>query len=353
MQIIELDDNDSHAWNSLALSNQEVRFYQLFEYRKVLEEVFNYKSFYLLFKDNETVIGQLPLFLIKTFLFNKIESIPFSEYGGVVSDCPQKLDFPMIRAYLSDLMKKNKADYLEMNAGLGLPESYMKDNFKQFRFHDYAEVELDSEETVWDGLDYQVRKAVNKAVRSGITVFEDNSEKGIKKYFYPLFLRSLRRHATPPVSLSYFLKCKEYFNDGMKIFFAVDSAKVVASLLGFVSGARVYLQLIVSDERAHDKRPVDLVHWEFIKWAIKNNFRFLDFGLARYEGQVKYKLKWGTSLKHYNYYYQSGLNFSEEKITEPLTPLSPKVAFLKKAWRLQLPFIQDSIGPWIRWNLAK
>lgn len=353
MEILELNENNYKLWNSLAITHPQVRFCQLLEYKHVLEEVFGYEGIYLLFMDNDSAVGLLPLFVTKTLLFNKIESIPFSQYGGIISNSPEKLDFALINKYINKLLTKYGANYLEINAGLGLPAGYMESNYQALRFHDYAELKLETEEKLWLGVDHQVRKAVNKAKRLGIVVFEDNSEKAVKEYFYPLFLKSMHLHGTPPVSLSYFYKCRKYFKDKMKIFYAQDSGRIVAALLGYIVGKRVYLDLIVSDEKSLDKRPVDIVHWDFIRWGVKNNLDFFDFGLVRYEGQRRFKLKWGCTLKDYNYFYLFPSKNSMRELPVPLTPLSWNINFFKFVWKLTPLVLQNKIGPWVRWNLAK
>lgn len=353
MEILELNDINSGEWNSLVLFHPETRFYQMLEYKYILEEVFNYKSFYLLFRQDGVTIGLLPLFLVKTLLFNKIVSIPFSEYGGIISNFPDKLNFPLIYSYLNDLLEKYRADYVEINGGLGLPNGVVNQRFQSLPFYHYAELELTSEDELWRFFDSQVKKAINKANRSGVEAFQDNGDTAIRKYFYPLFLKSMHRHGSPSLSLKYFLTCSKYFKDKMKIFFAKDSHRVIAALLGYVSGKRTYIQLIVSDESAHDKRPVDFLHWEFIKWAVNNGVRYFDFGPVRYEGQRRYKLKWGCVLKDYSFFYFYPFNSTSNKLPQPLTPLSPKIKIFKIMWGLLAPPLKNKIGPWIRWNLAK
>lgn len=340
-------------WNSLALSNEQTRFYQLYEYRSVIEKVFGYKSLYLMFKDGNDFVGQLPLYNIKTLLFNKIVSIPFSEHGGIISNSYKRLDFDPIVRYLDNVLKACGAKYIEINAGLGLPADVMTSHFRHLNFHHYAELKLSDEDAIFRRLDHPVRKAINKAVRCGVTAFQDSSEQSIREFFYPLFLQSMRRLGTPALSIDYFLECKRCFGDKMRIFFAQVDKRIVAALLGYVAAKRVYIQLIASDERAHDKRPVDLIHWEFIKWALRTNVEFFDFGLVRYDGQKQFKLKWGCDLKGYRFYYFYPVNRGFRRLPQPLTPLSDDIRFFKLGWKFLPRAAQYQIGPWIRKNLAK
>ena len=353
MNIYCAEEINRQEWNRLVLSHPQSRFYQLAEYQDVLKEVFRYKPVNLIFKDGNETIGIFPIYLVKTIFFKKLVSIPFSEYGGIFTNFMDKLDFSLIRACLKELIRKYSVQYLEINAGLGLPQEVMQKEFFCYPFHHYAELELNSQEKLWEGFEYQVRKAVNKAIRSGVECFQQTDTASIKDLFYPLYLRANRRLNSPPLGLNYFLSCYRNLKERMKIFYARHSKKIIAALLGFSTDERVYIQYIVSDERQHERRSVDLVHWEYIKWAIQNRFKFFDFGPVRYEGQSRYKLKWNANLKTYNIFYLFENSNKKCRLPVPITPLSPQIGLFKKAWKMQLPLVQNAIGPWIRWNLAK
>jgi hypothetical protein len=341
-------------WNNLVLSSRQARFYQMAEYQEVIREVFGYKPYYLILSENNEAFGVLPLYVVKTLFYRKLESVPFAEYGGIISNRPQSIEFPKLIEYVRVLMADNKLDYLQVNGGLGIEEGYMQDNFLKLNFYNYAELDLSAGESgLWEAFDYQVKKAVNKALREKLECFQEASYGSVKKFFYPLYLKSHHRLLSPPLSIKYFYTCLKYFNDKMKIFFVRDGKKVIAALLGFACGDRVYIQYIASDEKAHHKRAVDLVHWEFIKWAVNNSIQYFDFGPARYEGQLNYKLKWAVKLRQYNYYYLFKDNRQKQALPEPLTPDSGNLQFIKKIWGLQPVFVQRLLGPRVRYNLAK
>ncbi|RKY32710.1 MAG: hypothetical protein DRP74_01860 [Candidatus Omnitrophota bacterium] len=353
MNIYAYDNVNTQDWNSIVLSHPESRFYQMAEYQHVLKQNFQLKGINLVFKDNDAIVGLLPVYVAKTLIFNKIESIPFAEYGGIVSSEPERLDFEVISAFLRELIRKYKVKYLQINAGLGLPRELMKREFSIQPFLQYAELDLIDEDQLWNKFDYQVRKAVNKAKRNHLTCFEESGLAAIKEHFYPLYLRSTIRLGSPPLSLKYFLDCKTNFKERMKIFFVQQPRQILAALLGFVTNERVYIQYIVSDERQHPKRAADLAHWEFIKWAVKNKFKFFDFGPARYEGQIRYKTKWGARLKDYNFFYLFDKAEEKRDLPRPLDPSSTRFTLLKKIWGIQPGFVKKASGHWLRRNLVK
>jgi len=53
----------------------------------VVEKAYNHKPLYLIAKENGEIKGVLPLFLMKSIIFEKkLVSVPFAPYGGVCAD---------------------------------------------------------------------------------------------------------------------------------------------------------------------------------------------------------------------------------------------------------------------------
>ena len=198
-------------------------------------------------------------------------------------------------------------------------------------------------------MDRMVRKAVRKAQRSGLQCYLETNPKSIAEDFYPLYLRSMKKFGTPPHPLSFFSNCLHYLNPYMKLFLVKDGQRTIAALLGFTTGKRVQIISTTSDERYLDKRPNDLAHWEFIKWACDNGYEYFDFGPVRYEGQRRFKEKWGVTLLDYSYFF---LCPGKPDIGDGLT-YSKKAEFLASVWRRLVPLpLTKTIGPWFRRQLG-
>ena len=61
-------------------------------------------------------------------------------------------------------------------------------------------------------------------------------------------------------------------------------------------GQRVVITQTISAADDWSLRPNDLTHWAFVAWACRHGLRWFDFGSARYEGQRRFKEKWGCSF---------------------------------------------------------
>jgi lipid II:glycine glycyltransferase (peptidoglycan interpeptide bridge formation enzyme) len=126
---------------------------------------------------------------------------------------------------------------------------------------------------------------------------------------------------SPPHPLAYYTKCYEYLKDYLKIFWAEYEGKIIAALLGFAVGRGVHIINTVSDEKHWGKRPNDLCHWNFIKWGYENGYEFFDLGSVRYEGQKRYKEKWGAEFQKYATIFLSRTWMLRKLKRKPLIPL--------------------------------
>jgi hypothetical protein len=120
--------------------------------------------------------------------------------------------------------------------------------------------------------------------------------------------------------------------------------------MGFTVGKRIQITHIVSDEMSWGLRTNDLVHWEFIKWGCENGYSEFDFGSVRYDGQRRYKKKWGTKTENGGYYFLSTM---PAKI-RTFGSSSKTMRTFSKIWSLCVPrFVTPILGPVIRKQLIR
>ncbi|MDP2947017.1 MAG: GNAT family N-acetyltransferase, partial [Nanoarchaeota archaeon] len=199
--------------------------------------------------------------------------------------------------------------------------------------------------------DYQIRKAVNKAIQNKVTVKESNSWDFVEKKFFPLYLKyEKRKHGSPAHSLNFFKQFYLIAPDNFRIFYAEYDNKIIASLFGIFNKSRVQILYNPSLEAFLNLRANDLIHSEFIKWACENGKKYFDFGPVRYEGQKRYKIKWGADLLDWGYYYLSG---KKKNIVNVFVD-SNFIKIISFVWKNFLPLPMAKIlGPYIRKRLGQ
>ncbi len=348
---------DAPAWDAYVANHPQSRFCQLFAYR-CLEPVYGYTPRYSAFRKGGRLVGVLPAFEVNSLFFGRrLVSQPFSEYGGLLLDRDlTEQDFQEIVCYLHDFIKVSGARALEMHGRQGIGSRDSDPYLTRTNPQSYAYLPLNRPlDEIWTKvITYQVRKAVQKAQRSNITVVERSDPETIVRDFFPLYVSSMARLGVPPHSVQYYLRAKAAYGDGLKIFWAMHDGIPIAGLLGFSCGKRINIVNIVSDGRFWDIRPNDLIHWEYVKWAHACGYQVFDFGSIRYEGQLHYKKKWGCIVEDHGYYFLRANGHAREKPAATFDSSSPTMKRLSELWSRFVPLrVSSRVGPFLRKHLVR
>ena len=79
--------SDKQAWDSYVLNHPHSTHCHLSGWKRVIENAYGHRGYYLLAEENSKISGILPLVHIKSFIFgNKLISMPFLNYGGILAD---------------------------------------------------------------------------------------------------------------------------------------------------------------------------------------------------------------------------------------------------------------------------
>ena len=344
LEIQKYTDDNRQEWDDFVNAHPEGRYSQLAGFKDVVERTFGYEPSYWMFRKKGRVVAILPSFVKRSWLqSDKLVSQPFCEYGGLLGDSLSQEDGSLVRDKLTELLVEYRMPFLEVHGGMGLPLDMERYILTEKPLHQYAVLPLTSSRDIWESrIDRMVRKAVRKAQRNGLECHQDTTEEGLEEKFYPLYLRSMKKFGTPPYPLSFFLNCRRYLPQQMKLFMVSCQGEVIAALLGFTTGKRVHITVTASDERHWDKRPNDLAHWEFIGWAADNGYQLFDFGPVRYGGQRQFKEKWGVEFFDYSYFF-----LSLKGQVNNVAIYSTKAKLFATLWRNLVPLpLTKVIGPW-------
>jgi CelD/BcsL family acetyltransferase involved in cellulose biosynthesis len=356
--LIELHERwgDQAAWDRFVEQREEARFPHLWGYGQAVE-CYGYRPANLCFARDGEILAVLPAVRAKSLLFGRrLISQPFAEYGGLlVDERAGEEDLQSILGLLKDFLRSGKqGGTIEIHGNYGIPQRLRDSAFSSRNAHHIAWLDLARPaEQIWSGgITYEARKAVNKARKSGISVVEDSSESAIVGDFFPLYLQSMKRLGAPPHTVDYYLRCRRFLGARMRIYWAVLESRRIAALLGFTCGRRVSIVNIVSDPVHWGLRPNDLLHWEFIESAAREGYGYFDFGSVRYEGQERFKKKWGCELKEYAYYFMSGRDAATQAQT--FDSSSPLMTRFSKLWADHVPdAVAAYCGPIIRRHLMR
>lgn len=135
-----------------------------------------------------------------------------------------------------------------------------------------------AEEDVLMVFNSESARAVRKAMKSGVTARESKDFSD----FYAILKKNLKlRHNVEPThTLEELHLLADLFPRRIRLFEAVFADQVIAGIVVFVCNARVALAFYVShNERMQELRGVNFLFYYVIRWAIRQNLKFLDFGI--------------------------------------------------------------------------
>jgi FemAB-related protein (PEP-CTERM system-associated) len=343
MKIRLLTDTDCRAWDQYVAESSEATCYHLAGWKKVIEESFGHKTFYLLSEDQSgKITGILPMVHLKSFLFGSFMiSLPYFNYGGI---CAQdKESYSLLFNEAARLAREAGAGYIEFrdrkSADNGLPKKESKVSML---------LSLpSSEKLLWDSLGSKLRSQVKRPEKEGM--YSRMGREDELDTFYEVFSENMRDLGTPVYSKTFFHNILKAFPSTSWICsIYTKGGKAVAS--GFLTGFKDFLEIPwASSLRAYNSSgPNMLLYWTCLKFACDSGYKVFDFGRSTpHEGTYRFKEQWGGKPHQLYWYYwmRSG------EAMPQLNPHNPKFTKAIDIWKRLPVSLTRLIGPAIVKNL--
>ncbi|MGV6806345.1 MAG: FemAB family XrtA/PEP-CTERM system-associated protein [bacterium] len=341
LQIHELNIEGTAEWDAFVNNTQGGTFFHLAGWKRVLEQAFGHRTFYLFAKKNGEIVGILPLGLINSRLFGKsLSSLPFCAYGGIVSSDTE--GEKALREEACRLARKFGVGALELRncreSDTGWPG---KDLYCTFR-----KAIVDDDDANMGAIPSKQRTMIRKGVRNGLQA-EFCSE---PDRVYRVYSESVRNLGTPVFAKSYFDVLMEVFGDSCSTMMVVHEGRDVAGVLSFYFKDQVLPYYGGSIAEARKIKGVnDFMYWELMRNSARRGCRLFDFGRSKVgTGPYKFKRNWGFDPEplHYEYFLVNS------QVVPNVSPNNPKYKKFIRAWqRLPVP-IANRIGPMLAKSLG-
>lgn len=332
--------SDLKQWDNYVLSQNTYPIGILANWKKVFENVFGYKCFYLSVKKNNTIQGILPLVLIKSRIYRDrfLISVPFNQYAGIFSDNIEAKKLLLAEAV--DIAKQNNVNRLEIR------QNYKNIDIKTFSAEHCDQV-LELSKTTdaqWKEFKTKVRNQIRKAEKSQLSVDIGHY---LVDEFYAVYSRNMRDLAFPVFDKKYFLSILSNFKELVNIII-VRKRKPIGCMFTFAAGD-TYVDYFASTLREYNHYcPNNLLYWTAIKLAIQNGHKYFDFGRSQYgSGTFQFKKQWGAKDIPLYYYYP----YLKTNSIPSVGNETNKLRMAMKIWK-RLPLsIANFVGPFIRKNI--
>ena len=302
--IVSRVKEETYSWEDF-IRNKNATVYHTLAWKKVIEETFGHKPYYLMAKENGKIIEALPLFLIeKPFLGKKIISTPYQAcFGGFISN-NLRAKKKIIEVALNQAKRLN-VNYLEIRT------KSKSNELKEVGFIErtpllYSEAILEDIEKNWYMLSRNHRRNVRLSQKRGVVIRQATKLEEVYT-FYKILEENFKNFGTPIFDKKFF---KNIWIDlvpkGIAEFLlAMYEGKIIGGHLLLYNNDTVISKYSGYQRKFSKLYPSYALYWEAIKIGIEKGLKFFNLGTTdkRNYGLLDFKTKWGAQNKEVYFYY--------------------------------------------------
>jgi serine/alanine adding enzyme len=282
------EPNDPQRWDEFVERSVQGSNYHRWNWKRVIEESFNWPTFYFLAEESGSVHGVLPIVWQKSRIFGSfLTSLPFLNGGGILAENSAAKEALVSEALA--LATRLRVGHLELrhraDPQLELPT-------KSHKVAMMLPIDADSEK-MWPALSHKVRTDIRKGIKSDLTAECGGEE--LLDDFYEVFARNMRDLGTPVYARLFFLSMLHAFPSDNFICIVRHEGNPVAA--SFLLGYRQTVEAGWSSSR-YDylaMRPNMFLYWKILCFAGERGYREFDFGRSTIgSGTYRFKKQWGS-----------------------------------------------------------
>jgi serine/alanine adding enzyme len=301
-----------------------------------------YKQYYLVARDQLSIVGVLPLTHMKSMLFgDRLVSQAFSNYGGPLADGPETVESLYSRAV--EMAGQLKCQSMEFRNTKRLPYDLPE---RENKICMVLTLNRDPEK-VWKAFNPKVRNQVRKAEKAGLEAVNGGVE--LLAEFYRLYTIRMRQLGTPCFSSKMLRGILHTFSDCTRVFLVRQEDVAVAAGFVWWFNGLVEISWAATLLEYNNLCPNNLLYWSVIKHSCLIGASGFDFGRSTVGGGTyHFKKQWGPSPVelHYQYWMPPGKQFS------PPNPENPKYQRKIEMWKRMPLWASRLLGPRISWSLC-
>jgi serine/alanine adding enzyme len=338
----QLYNGNKTAWDDFVSRHPDATSYHQYGWREVVGKSFGHAAYYLACSDEDgTIHGILPLVNMQSRFFgNFMVSLPFFNYGGLLSDSEQA-DHSLLKA-ADSLRQHIGASSIELRHFAAPHGELPAKTPKVTMIIDLS----DNGDRQWKGFNAKLRNQIRKAEKSGLQIVTGGPD--LLDGFYQVFCRNMRDLGTPVYGIDFFRNILNVFPQTTKIFSVTHNDTIIAS--GIASWFRDTLELpwASSIRKYKSLCPNNILYWGSIKFAIEQGFSKFDFGRSTpNEGTYRFKEQWGAQPVPLYWQYLLG---AKTPMPE-LNPKNPKYRLAISLWQKLPVGLTKILGPPIVRNI--
>lgn len=330
---------EESAWDQFVRSSPSGTIFHLSTWRRVVEEVFQLTSHYLMALEGGEIRGVLPLFEVHgIFSGHVLISVMYGVYGGLCASDPAARQALLDEA--RRLAIRRRVRHVELRhlyePAPGLPTKSLYAAFAK---------PLDPDPDVnLAAIPRKQRRMIRQGIKHGL-----EGRRGWEHLggFYDVFVANKRRLGSPPFPRRLFETIRDRFGEDTQLLTIWHEGQIVAGVISLFYRDRVMPYYGAALPEAFNLAVSDFMYWELMREACLAGYRVFDFGRSR-EGSGSYDFKrhWGFDPKPLAYQYELVNGHGIPNVS----PSNPRFRLFIETWkRLPLP-VTRWVGPALtRW----
>lgn len=298
-KVIKAANKNMDTWNRYVLDHPSSNVYQLYQWKKIIEETYLHTSnYYMAVSNDGKVLGILPFVKINTYQVAKnFTSIPYFDLGGVLGN-HREIEISLVEKML-DLASNERAKVVclrqenELNSFNSISsKKYPQKRVKKDKVRLILKLEKSSED-MFSSFKSKLRSQIRRPIKDGFYVKRGKEE--LIDDFYKVFSLNMKFLGSPVHSKKLIKNTLKNLPDSASIFVGYKKHTPVACSLVLGFKDTVYNPWASSLREYSKSSPNMLLYWEMIKFAANSGYKRFDFGRSSpNQGTYKFKKQWGA-----------------------------------------------------------
>jgi FemAB-related protein (PEP-CTERM system-associated) len=272
-------------WDGFLAQTDSWTHFHLFGWKRIMEGVLGHDCHYLAAREDQRLVGVLPLVRVKSLLFGDyLVSMPFFNYGGPVGNVDACRALADAAIQLSSSLG---TDLLELRSRAELPLDLEPSGRKVTVVLDLP----DEADTLMAAFKSKLRSQIRRPGKEGVEVRFGTD---LVDDFYAVFAQNMRDLGTPVLGRDLFRAIVAAFPDSAEVGVAYLEGQPIAAGWGFRWAGELEMTWASSLRRFNRIAPNMLLYWSFMERAIDHGVGLFNFGRCTPGGSThKFKLQWG------------------------------------------------------------
>lgn len=338
IRISVLDRTRERAWDVFVEQHPEASNYHRLVWREVIESSFGHQTFYLVAEMGDTVVGILPLVLMRSRIFGVLlVSLPIFSYGGVCSTLPEAEGLLIERAI--EIGRDEGAQSIELRHTAPLRGTRLAEQTHKVSMI----LDLPSHpDALYHSFKAKLRSQIRRVGRENVAIRQGGAE--LVPDFYKAFSINMRDLGTPVFSDAFFYAIVNRPACNARLFTVYIDGQVAGGALTTQFKDKIDVTHASVIRRFNPKSPNMVLYWSMLEYACLQGLRRFDFGRSpRDSGTYRFKAQWGAQPTPLYWHYW----LPEGRTLSLANPRNPKYAFAIKVWQHFPVWLTRAIGPYI------